>query len=96
MKSAVLKMELGNMIKNITVLGDHRRLLSKERTFVLRCKCRKGAKPCKDQRNNSSQKNRRIRQKSRCELGVLEKQKEGSVLEHSGVREPGSTLGRGL
>lgn len=37
------------MIENITVLGDQRSL-SMERTFVLRCKCQKGASHAKIKR----------------------------------------------
>lgn len=86
---------MGDMIENINILGGQRRSLSKERTFVLRCKCHvtshtkiKGRIPSTGRESTKH----KIRQK----LGVLEELKEGSVLEHSGVREPGAPARRGL
>lgn len=67
-------MELGEIIENITMLDDQRRSLSKERTFILKCKCQ-------EEQNHATAKGSILgtgtestRHTNRHELGVLEEQ----------------------
>lgn len=77
------------MIENITVLVDQKMSLSKERTFVLICKCQEEPSHAKIKGSIQGRETESTRHKSRHELGLLEEQKECRVLEHSGVRARG-------
>lgn len=95
MEHLVLEMKLHD-IENISVLGGLKRSVSKERTFLLRCKCQEGTSHAKVKGRMPCRGTESIRHKSRHERGVLEEQKEGNILEHSEVRGSGATSRRGL
>lgn len=75
--NAVIKMELGDMMDNLTILGIQGRSLPKEKTLFWDPNAKKKLAMQRSEEEFQAEEQKVQRYKSLHELGMLEEQKEG-------------------